>query len=207
MVAFNEFVLSQLPAPPGRVLELGCGDRGGVVPELEATGYDPLGIDPVAPAGERFRQITLDELDDPGPFVAIVASRVLHHVEPLGAAVDRLASLAPLLLVDEFAPERVDETAQQWYERQHRALRLAGQEPKGPADLNAWRAKHPHLHPSRVVLEALRERYDETFFEWRPYLYRWLGGFATEQLEQTLVDAGAIAAIGFRFAGRVKGAA
>jgi methyltransferase family protein len=201
MVAFNDFVLSQLPAPPGRVLELGCGDRGGVVLELEAAGYDPLGIDPHAPEGPRFRRIALDELDDDGPFVAVVASRVLHHVEPLAPALTKLAGLAPLIVVDDFGPERVDDDAQEWYEGQHRALRLAGQEPTGPARLDEWRTHHPKLHPSHVVLEALRERYDETFFEWRPYLYRWLGGFATEQLEETLVATDAIPAIGFRFVG------
>jgi methyltransferase family protein len=201
MVAFNDFVLSQLPAPPGRVLELGCGDRGGVVLELEAAGYDPLGIDPHAPEGPRFRRIALDELDDDGPFVAVVASRVLHHVEPLAPALAKLAGLAPLIVVDDFGPERVDDDAQEWYEGQHRALRLAGQEPTGPARLDEWRTHHPKLHPSHVVLEALRERYDETFFEWRPYLYRWLGGFATEQLEETLVATDAIPAIGFRFVG------
>ncbi len=202
MVAFNEFVLSQLPPPPGRVLELGCGDRGGVVAELEAAGYDPLGIDPHAPEGPRFRQIELDELDDGGPFVAVLASRVLHHVEPLAPALAKLAALAPLIVVDDFGRERVDEAAQEWYEGQHRALRIAGQEPTGPASLDEWRTRHPDLHPAYVVVDALRERYDETFFEWRPYLYRWLGGVATERLEETLVSTGAIPAIGFRFVGR-----
>jgi hypothetical protein len=201
MVAFNDFVLSQLPAPPGRVLELGCGDRGGVVFELEAAGYDSLGIDPHAPEGPRFRRIALDELDDDGQFVAVVASRVLHHVEPLAPALEKLAGLAPLIVVDDFGPERVDDDAQEWYEGQHRALRLAGQEPTGPARLDEWRTHHPKLHPSHVVLAALRERYDERFFEWRPYLYRWLGGVATEQLEETLVATDAIPAIGFRFVG------
>jgi Methyltransferase domain len=207
MTAFNEFVLSQLPPPPGRVLEIGCGDRGGVVAQLEAAGFEPLGVDPRAPEGPRFRQETLEELDDPGPFVAVVASRVVHHVRPLGPALDKLAGLAPLLVLDEFAPEKIDSGAQEWYERQHRALRLAGQEPIGPPSLDEWRAAHTELHPSTVLLDALRERYDVTHFEERPYLYRWLGGVATEHLEEALVGAGAIPAIGFRWVGRSKAGA
>ena len=185
------------------MLELGCGEEGGIVEELAAAGYDPLGIDPRAPEGPRFRQVTLEQLDDPGPFVAVAASRVLHHVNPLGPSLDRLARLAPLLVVDEFAPEKIDAGAQEWYERQHRALRLAGHEPTGPARLDEWReaVQAHHLHPSPVVLGALRERYRETFYEERPYLYRWLGGVATEALEQTLVAAAAIPAIGFRWCG------
>jgi hypothetical protein len=35
-----------------------------------------------------------------------------------------------------------------------------------------------------------------------PYLSRWLGGPVSAALEQTLVDADAIPAIGYRWAGR-----
>ncbi len=204
MTPFNEFVLSQLPPPPGRVLEVGCGSDGGVVALLAEAGYEPLGVDPRAPEGPRFRRITLEELDDDGPFAAVVASRVLHHVHPLGPALDRLAALAPLLVLDEFAPERIDGPAQEWYEGQHRALRIAGQEPPGPPRLDEWREAHQDLHPSPVLLEELRARYDVIHFEERPYLYRWLGGVVTERLEETLVGAGAIPAIGYRWAGRVS---
>lgn len=204
MTPFNEFLLSQLPPPPGRVLELGCGDRGGVVEELVAAGYDAVGVDPRAPDGPRFRHQTLTELDEPGPFAAIVSSRTLHHVRPLDEALAKLAGLAPLLVLDEFAPERIDAGAQEWYERQHRALRAAGREPTGPPDLDEWRERHPDLHPSATLLAALRARYEETYFERCPYLYRWLGGVATEALEQTLVDTEAIPPIGWRWAGTVR---
>src|SRR5438105_11708337 len=48
-VDFTEFGLSQLPDPPRRVLEVGCGYRGGIAPALAAAGYDVLAIDPDAP--------------------------------------------------------------------------------------------------------------------------------------------------------------
>jgi len=49
-MGFTEFVLHHLPPAPARVLEIGCGDRGGVVPALVDAGYDALGVDPRAHA-------------------------------------------------------------------------------------------------------------------------------------------------------------
>jgi hypothetical protein len=202
MTPFAEFVVSQVPPPPARVLEVGCGEEGGVTPELAAAGYDVLGIDPRAPEGPLFRPITLEQLDDPRPFAVVVASRVLHHIHPLGAALDKLAALAPLLVVDEFAPERLKGETQSWYEAQHRTLLAAGRRPDGPPGLDGWRTLHAGISRGDTVLAELRARYEELAFEWRPYLYRWLGGPATEALEETLIAAGAIEPVGLRWAGR-----
>jgi len=183
------------------VLEVGCGYDGGVAPELAAEGYDVLAIDPEAPEGPLYRQIALEDLDDPGPFDAVVGGRVLHHVDPLDSALDKLAALAPLLILDEFAWNHMDEPTIDWYESHHRLLVAAGQTPKGPPDLAEWRARHTGLHTYEVLREEIDARYDELHFEWRPYFYRWLGGPATESLETGLIEAGAIRPIGFRYAG------
>lgn len=198
---FTQFTLSQLTPPPLRVLEVGCGEEGGVAPVLAAAGYDVLAVDPEAPDGALYRQITLEELEDPGPFDAVLAGRVLHHVNPLGAALDKLARLAPLLLLDEFAWNHMDAPTVEWYEAQRRLLVAAGREPKGPPDLGEWRAKHSDLHPYERLRAEIDARYEERHFEWRPYLYRWLAGPASEALEGALVDAGAIRPVGFRYAG------
>lgn len=186
------------------MLEIGCGREGGLVAELAARGYDVLGVDPHAPEDERFLRMTFQEASNSlllGEWDAVVAGRVLHHVHPLDEGLDTLASLAPLLLVDEFAWDRIDATAQDWYESQHRMLRAAGADPYGPRDLDEWRIRHPDLHPHTTLLAALRERYDERTLEWVPYFHRWLGGPSSEVLEQTLIGAGAIPAIGYRWAG------
>jgi methyltransferase family protein len=198
---FATFVLDQLPPPPGRVLEVGCGREGGLVPLLAERGYDALGVDPDAPPGDRFLRASFQDAALPPGWDAVVAGRMLHHVEPLEESIATLASLAPLLLVDEFAWDRMDEAAQSWYESQHRMLRAAGAEPYGPPDLDDWREQHRGLHPHTTVLAALRAHYDELHLEWLPYLHRWLGGPSSEALETTLVDAGAIPAIGYRWAG------
>jgi SAM-dependent methyltransferase len=201
---FGTFVLNQLPPPPQRVLEVGCGNEGGLVELLAGAGYEVLGVDPHAPPGERFLQTTFQEasnrLELEG-FDAVVAGRVLHHVHPLDDGLDTLASFAPLIVVDEFAIDRIDRAAQDWYEGQHRMLRASGIEPNGPSDLDAWRERHPDLHSHTVLLAGLRARYDEHVFEWVPYLSRWLGGPSSASLEQTLIDARLIPTIGYRWAG------
>jgi hypothetical protein len=168
-MGFTAFVLHHLPPAPARVLEVGCGDRGGVVPALVEAGYDATGVDPRAPAGPRFRQTDFREVD--GTFDVVVAGRVIHHLDPLGDAVDRLASLAPLLIVDEFAWDLIDPELEAWYE----AERAARPDAIGPPTLEEWRWRHPGLHPHDVLLEALRARYDERVLEWIPYLHHWLG--------------------------------
>ena len=183
------------------MLEVGCGHEGGIAPGLAAVGYDVLAIDPHAPEGPLYRRITLEELDDPDPFDAVVAERVLHHVQPLGPALDKLAALAALLVLDEFAWNHMDEPTVAWYEGQHGLLVAAGREPKGPPDLSGWRARHLDLHPYETLRRELDARYEERYFEWRPYLYRWLEGPATESLEEGLIAADAIRPIGFRWVG------
>jgi methyltransferase family protein len=133
---FATFVLDQLPPPPRRVLEIGCGEEGGLVELLAARGYDTLGVDPHAPDGDRFLQATFQDAArttlSPGQWDAVVAGRVLHHVNPLDESIALLASLAPLLLVDEFAPDRVVGAAQAWYEQRWREVRGA----QGPKSID-----------------------------------------------------------------------
>jgi hypothetical protein len=122
-------------------------------------------------------------------------------VNPLDEGIATLASVAPLLLVDEFAHDKIDAAAQDWYEGQHRMLRAAGAEPYGPASLDDWRTRHTGLHPHDVLLAALRAHYEERVLEWVPYLSRWLGGPSSEALEQVLIDTEVVPAIGYRWAG------
>jgi hypothetical protein len=201
---FATFVLDQLPPPPRRVLEIGCGEEGGLVELLAARGYETLGVDPHAPEGERFLHTTFQQAARenvlPGEWDAVVAGRVLHHVHPLDESIGILASLAPLLLVDEFAPDKIGAAAQDWYEAQHRLLHASGVD-HGPASLDAWRQRHSDLHPHDVLLAALRAHYDELVLEWVPYLHRWLAGPSSEALEESLVAGGAFQRIGYRWAG------
>ena len=122
------FVLGELPPPPARVLEIGCG-AGELALDVSEAGYDVLAIDPEAPEGPIFRQATLDELDEPRAFDAVVAIRSLHHIHDLDAAVERIQSLVRpggRLILVEFAWERMDPDTADWYLGQQLALEAAG---------------------------------------------------------------------------------
>jgi SAM-dependent methyltransferase len=141
------FVLSQLPSAPTRVLEVGCGE-GELAHTLAAQGYDVVAIDPEAPEGAIFRRTTIEAFAEPGPFDAVVASRSLHHVEELGGTLDKLVRLlaggGPLIL-NEFAWDR--------------------REPMTPE----WEDEHAGLHGYGAMRAELDARFEERFFEWRPY--------------------------------------
>src|SRR5581483_10239745 len=156
---------------------------------LEA-GYDAIGVDPRAPAGPRFRQVDFREVD--GEFDAVVAGRVIHHLDPLDQAVARLAYLAPLLVVDEFAWDLIDADLEAWYE----AERATRPDANGPPTVEQWRWRHPGLHPHDVLLEALRARYDELVLEWIPYFHHWLGDVAVARAELRLEDLRQLAGLG-----------
>src|SRR5206468_8596581 len=54
-VELTEWVLSQLPDPPTRLLEVGCGG-GELARLLAAAGHEVVAIDPRAPEGRIFRR-------------------------------------------------------------------------------------------------------------------------------------------------------
>jgi Methyltransferase domain len=199
-VDFLPFVLEQLPPPPARVLEVGCGDEGGLVPDLADRGYVVVGVDPRAPAGDRYRRVAFQEAADAltaERWDAVVAARVLHHVDPLDDGVALLAKLAPLLLVDEFAPDLISGHAQAWYEERRRA---AG-DVQAPERIDDWRSRHPQLHAHDAVLTALRRHYEERELAWVPYFHRWLRSPAVEVEERAAIAASEIPAVGWRWAG------
>jgi 2-polyprenyl-3-methyl-5-hydroxy-6-metoxy-1,4-benzoquinol methylase len=182
-----EFVLAELPAAPSRVLEVGCGS-GGLARKLAAAGYDVLAIDPEAPDEALFRQTTLEELDEPGPYDAVVASRSLHHVHDLGLGLDKIVALlrpGGTFILDEFAWERLDA----------RTAAEVG------IELTEWREEHDDLHTSTAMLAELESRFMRRSLTWEPYLHREARQAVSEEVERVLIEAGRIQATGFRYVG------
>jgi SAM-dependent methyltransferase len=184
---------TELPPPPARVLEVGCGS-GSLALALAADDYDVVAVDPKAPEGAIFRQTTIEELDDEGPFDGAVASLSLHHVRDLPVAVGRVHALlrpgAPFV-VREFAWDLVDEPTARWdYARRGHDGGLA-----------EWRAEHDDLHGFSALRGALDRRFRERSFEWGPYLAEFEPGEGHGEEERRLIAAGEIRAVGFVYVG------
>jgi len=205
--AFCEFLSSQLPAPPARVLEVGCG-RGEVAHALAERGFEVTAIDPSAPEGPIFQRVGLEDFSDPRGFDAVVASVSVHHIEDLGGALDRIASFLPpggVLVLEEFAKERLAGATARWYYHQRRALAAAGREDSVPEDFAEWErqseADLADIHPVSEIRIELERRFAERFFEWTPYLYSHRLDDAVEPLERRLIAEGAIEATGLWYVG------
>jgi SAM-dependent methyltransferase len=208
---FLDFVRDQLPPAPARVLDVGCG-QGELTTALATAGYEVLGVDPVAPQGDLFRRVRLEELDPAdGPFDAVVSSHALHHIRDLDHALDLVVALLQpggVLILDEIGWDRADEPTLDWLYGQRRALAAAGHG-DAPESLEEqheeWHAEHVGLHGYDAMRQAIDGRFDERVFVWTPFLHRLHGGTAAEVLEQALIDAEAIRPLGFRYAGVVRG--
>jgi SAM-dependent methyltransferase len=203
-VTTERFLQEQLPPPPARVLEVGCGQDGALATALSVAGWDVLAIDPMAPPGDIFRRLLLEELDvEEGPFDAVVAVLSLHHIRELDAGLDRIRSLlrpGGLLAVEEFAWDLVDEATLDWLLEQRRAHGHGG--PGTRAELAAeWEAEHLGLHGYEAMRRELDARFEERAFSREPHLHREVGGREAEVLERAMIDAGTIRALGFRWVG------
>jgi ubiquinone/menaquinone biosynthesis C-methylase UbiE len=193
------FVLSALPPPPARLLEVGCG-AGDLARALDAAGFGVLAIDPQAPEGPIFSRTTLEDLDEAGQFEAALARYSLHHIESLDRALDRISGLLEpegRLVVEEFGWDRLDEASAKWYGQQQG-------EPSVESVLADWNEEHAGLHGYAEMRPALDERFNEDFFEWQPYLYRCLERDDLEPSEREAIAGAEIRAVGFRYVGSLR---
>ncbi|MEX2421290.1 MAG: class I SAM-dependent methyltransferase [Actinomycetota bacterium] len=203
----RDFVVAMLPPTPARVLEVGCG-AGKLARALARAGFRVTAIDPEAPEDPIFQRVLLEDFAAEVPFDAAVASLALHHVHDLRAALEKIVGLLEpggMLVLNEFAKDQLDEPTARWYFHERHALAAAfGRDPP-PASFDdwwmAWRDDHAGIHDSEAMRTELDRLFERRLFVWTPYLCRYELDAALEPLERSLIDAGAIRATGFRYAG------
>jgi SAM-dependent methyltransferase len=183
----RDFVLRWLPAPPARVLDVGCGD-GASTRLLAERGYETLGLDPDAPDEAGFTRATLEELESSPGFDAAVAVRSLHHVHDAGRALDNLRdAIRPggRVVIFEFAIEHVDAAAERW---------LAAEGLPHPVT----EADHHDVIPLDRVRAELERRFRLLHAEPATYLAREAGREDLVPTEEIAIRAGELKPAGMR---------
>jgi hypothetical protein len=218
LAAVWPFVRDRLPAPPGVVVEIGCGPLGGFVSMLRSAGYDASGVDPQAPDGPWYHQAEFERQELPGPAAAVVACASLHHVanlgEVLGLARAALAGGGTIVVV-EWAWERFDDATARWcFDRlpgpsaEHNWLRHRHDEwrASGLPWESYWRgwAAEENLHAAGDIVTELDARFDRQFLGYGPYFFADLAGIS-EASEQAAIDAGVIQPNRVAYVGRCRG--
>jgi len=205
------WIKSQLPPPPARVLEIGCGD-GRLARALKRGGYDVVAVDPRAPKGLIFRQCRIEDLDEVRRFDVAVAGLALHHVGSLGVVLDKIRGLVRArgrFVVYEFAWDQFDRKTAEWFWIRRRGLspklrrHLGGRTPA--VSLKRWRRTFGDLHTYPQMRRALERRFATRFFAWTPYLHEYPLGISSESQEHLAIQTGAIRPLGFRYVGQRRG--
>jgi SAM-dependent methyltransferase len=205
---FKAWVAAQLPPPPARVLEVGCGS-GRLARALQRAGYDVVAVDPRAPSGRIFRQCRIEDLDEGGRFDAAVAGLALHHVDRLAVVLDKVSGLLRArgrLIVYEFAWDQFDRNTAEWFWQRRGGLSPTMRRHFGgrsaAVSLQKWRRTFRELHTYRQMRQALDRRFVARFFAWAPYLHEYPGNLSSETQERRSIEAGTIQPLGFRYVGQ-----
>jgi SAM-dependent methyltransferase len=210
-------VRDRLPAPPARVVEIGCGPLGGFVPELRSSGYEVVGVDPEAPDGDDYRRSEFEDVDLPAGFDAVVASTSLHHVADPAEVIDSVASVLAsegTFVVVEWAWEDFDEPTARWCFRRlrpdeeagwlhRRRDEWAGSRQEWDAFLRGW-AEKERIHAAAALLRLLDQRFDRRHLARGPYVFPDLSGTSMED-EQAAIDAGEIQPTRIDYVGTLRG--
>jgi SAM-dependent methyltransferase len=204
LAAIWPFVRDSLPAAPARVLDVGCGPLGGLVPVLRRDGYDAVGIDPQAPDEEHYQRVEFEHAELPENVDAVVLSTSLHHVADPAQVIDRVDGVLAsggVAIVVEWAWEDFDRPTADWcFERLrpddepgwlHRRYDewLASDE-EWTSYVRGW-AEREGLHRGDLLVRLLDERFERRRLSYGPYYFADLADTTSED-ERTAIDAGAI---------------
>ena len=208
------FISTALPPAPARLVEIGCGAAGGIVPAALAGGYEAVGVDPYAPTGVAYRQVPFERYEPPAGIDVVVSVQALHHLADLDAALERVGRmLTPdaVIVIVEWAWERLDETTARWLFARVPAAADSGWAGEcrdnwrmsglpWPEYRDRWAHEH-RLHAWHTVESALVNRFVTIFRDEVPSLF---GDVAeiSEQTERAAIAAGEISPTGIHWIGR-----
>jgi SAM-dependent methyltransferase len=225
-----DFIKRFLPHGGRRILEIGCG-AGDLAAHLSKDGHTMLAIDsdPESVAAGRTlgvdaRVATWPNFDE-GCFDAVLFTRSLHHIHPLGESIRRAAdSLTDggRIIVEDFAYESADEKTLRWFRNAIRSFAEAGLLTMGDdfvesvlskgETLKAWRQNHEsELHTAAEIGAQLENVFGSVLRENAAYYFRYIARAitATEnrdaileafaKQEETVGAEGLIVPLGRRF--------
>ncbi len=190
-----------------RVLDVGCG-HGELAAALARAGHEVTALDVRLPEPRpSVSGLTFHESDflrfEARPFDAILFVTSLHHIAPLGDAVEharRLLVPGGLLIAEEFALEAPDAATARWYFETQELLAAAGRYPvsriTGDSSMDPlarWAHEHEHDHEplseGRRMCEEVARRMAQVEAHEGPYLYRYLGAGVAERAEPSVARA------------------
>jgi SAM-dependent methyltransferase len=200
-------VQARLPAPPARVIDIGCGRLGGFVPFLRSGGYEAVGVDPEAPDATHYHRVKFEDLDLPVSFDAAIASTSLHHVTDPARVIEQLTGTLTsggAFVVVEWDWEKFDDGTAQWcFQRlgeEDHANWLHRRRNDWAASGQAWEpylrdwATREGVHRGEALLQLLDEHFERRLLAHGPFFFPDLAANITESDEQAAIDAGAIQA-------------
>lgn len=183
-----------LPPAPARIAELGCGRLGGFVPWLRDGGYEAIGIDPLAPEGDSYRQTEFEHSNLAGQLDGVIACTSLHHVAEPTEVLDKIAcAMAPggRVIVVEWDWENFDEATSRWcFERlesseerwlHHHRDGWAASGRTWDDYLRDWAHQHG-LHGARRLLADLDRHFQRVSCTRGPYFFSEL--FQTSEADE-----------------------
>ncbi len=225
-----DFIKRFLPNSRCRILEVGCG-AGELAARLSKDGHTILAIDtdPESVAAARTlgvdaRVATWPKFDE-DCFDAVLFTRSLHHIHPLGESIRHAASGLTdggRIIVEDFAYESADEKTLRWFRSAIRSFERAGLLTVGDdfvesvlsrsETLKAWRQNHEsELHTAAEIDAQMENVFGSVVREKAAYYFRYivraiisteyrdaiLEAFAKQ--EETLAAEGSIVSLGRRF--------
>jgi SAM-dependent methyltransferase len=172
--AMWQHVRPALPAPPARVVEIGCGPLGGFVPRLADVGYAAAGVDPEAPEEPGFHRVEFERYEPPEPVDAIVACTSLHHVTDLAEMAERVhAALRPggVAVIIEWARERFDEPTARWvFSRLPELPEQVNAEAPGGDAARRHHDHHGDAHDDAGWLHQTRDDWAASGLDWAEFV-------------------------------------